>query len=135
MDQAVHVNKAGQLVRDSREGWRPQLTGLLAQIQDFVKCAISGLSVTPVWLAPWESVTLCLIDDLPTSLFQSVQELCVWKPCYKYILILAFPTLCLQNYLPKIANRLINLPLRASAVSREPVGCSLNILEMNRRFL
>lgn len=58
MDQVVHVNKASQLVRDNRGRGCPQLTGALAQIQDFVKCAFGGLSAAPVWLAPWESVTL-----------------------------------------------------------------------------
>lgn len=58
---------------------------------------------------------LLLSSRLGNSLF-------VWKPWDKCILTLAFPTLCLQNYLSKVASVLISLSLRASADPVEPVG-------------
>ena len=89
----------------------------LAQQWDFLKCAVCGLPLVPVGLAPWESVALHLIIDqsLPPQPF-------VWKPYQKPTFMLALPALCPQNCLPKMADVLIRPGARASADSPEPAG-------------
>lgn len=63
------------------------------------KVRLCGLPLVPVWLAPWEPMTLHLIIDHLLS-----PQPFLWKPFQKPTLMLALSTLHPQNRLPKLAD-------------------------------